>query len=89
MKAVVSVLGKDSVGTVSYTHLKAYLLKTLDTCPSSVSELVVIHGSNHGDKLAQLVRKQIKHPRISKIFLTMNPGETILELKAVKTGIKK
>ena len=71
------------------SQVKAYLLKTLDSCPSSVSELVVIHGSNHGDKLAQLVRKQIKHPRISKIFLTMNPGETILELKAVKTGIKK
>ena len=71
------------------SQAKAYLLKTLDSCPSSVSELVVIHGSNHGDKLAQLVRKQIKHPRISKIFLTMNLGETILELKAVKNGIKK
>ena len=27
------------------SQAKAYLLKTLDSCPSSVSELVVIHGS--------------------------------------------
>lgn len=71
------------------SEAKKYILKTLDSCSLAITELVIIHGSTHGDKLAQMVRRQIKHPRINKILMTMNPGETIYVLEAVKTGIKK
>lgn len=71
------------------SEAKKYILKTLDECPSAITELTVIHGSTHGNKLAQMVRRQIRHPRISKILMTMNPGETIYVLVPVKTGNKK
>lgn len=71
------------------SEAKKYIVKTLDECPSTINELIVIHGSTHGNKLAQLVRRQIRHPRIDRILMTMNPGETIYALKPVKTGNKK
>lgn len=71
------------------SEAKKYILKTLDECPSSITELIIIHGSNHGNKLALMVQRQIHHPRISKVLMTMNPGKTIYVLGSVKTGIKK
>lgn len=71
------------------SEAKKYILKILDECPSEITELIVIHGSTHGNKLAGMVRKQIRHPRISRVLMTMNPGETIYVLVSVKTGIKK
>lgn len=65
------------------------ILKTLSDCPSTITELVIIHGSTHGNTLAQMVRRQIRHPRISRILMTMNAGEMIYVLTSVKTGIKK
>ena len=63
---------------------KDYILKTLNECPKNITELCIIHGSNSGNVLMGLVRKQIKHPRINRIFLTLNSGETIYDLKLHK-----
>ena len=71
------------------SQAKSYIVRMLDACSPNITELIIIHGSTHGDRLALLVRRQIKHERISKILLAMNPGETIYVLKPVKTGIKK
>lgn len=63
---------------------KEYILKVLNDAPANVNELLIIHGSNQGNVLQQVVRKQIKHPRINKIFVTLNPGETLYDLKLSK-----
>ena len=58
-----------------------WLLKNwLDHAPPGVTELRVIHGSNRGTVLRDMVRKELKHPRIQRKLLSLNPGETRLLL---------
>ena len=58
-----------------------WLLKNwLDHVPPGVTELRVIHGSNRGTVLRDMVRKELKHPRIHRKLLSLNPGETRLLL---------
>lgn len=40
----------------------------------------MIHGSNRGTVLRDMVRKELKHPRIHRKLLSLNPGETRLLL---------
>ena len=49
-----------------------------------VTEVRVIHGSNHGQALRDMVRLRLKHPRIAAKLLTLNPGETRLLLNPPK-----
>lgn len=53
----------------------------LSSAPDGVAEVRVIHGSNRGQALRDMVRLRLKHPRIAAKLLTLNPGETRLLLK--------
>lgn len=61
-------------------------IKTLEkfivSCDKSVTEIVVIHGYHSGNALKDMVRNKnkLRSKRISRRKLTMNQGETILEL---------
>lgn len=57
------------------------LLNWLDHVPPGVTELRVIHGSNRGTVLRDMVRQELNHPRIKSKLSTLNPGETRLILK--------
>lgn len=57
------------------------LLNWLDHAPAGITELRVIHGSNRGTVLRDMVRNDLKHPRIKAKLPTLNPGETRLILK--------
>lgn len=57
------------------------LLNWLDHAPDSITELRVIHGSNRGTVLRDMVREQLRHRKIKAKLPTLNPGETRLILK--------
>ena len=60
---------------------KSYLQKILKNLSINITEVIVIHGNNRGDKLANMVRKEFKHKRIDRKILSLNGGITILKLK--------
>jgi DNA-nicking Smr family endonuclease len=60
---------------------KRYLEQFLSRANGNVREVTVIHGYSSGTVLQQMVRNSLKHSRIKRKVLTMNPGVTILELK--------
>lgn len=62
-------------------NAKDLLLNWLDHVPAGVSELRVIHGSNRGTVLRDMVREELSHPKIQAKLPTLNPGETRLILK--------
>ncbi len=57
------------------------LLNWLDHVPTGVDELRVIHGSNRGTVLRDMVREELSHPKIRSKLSTLNPGETRILLK--------
>ncbi len=59
---------------------KKLLLNWLDHVPSGVTELRVIHGSNRGTVLRDMVRG-LSHPKIKSKLASLNPGETRILLK--------
>lgn len=63
---------------------KSLLENWLGHAPAGVTELRVIHGSNRGTVLRDMVQRDLKHPRIQRKLLTLNPGETRLLLKPPK-----
>lgn len=66
---------------MSVPEAKQYLENTLKTANSQIEEIIVIHGSNGGDKLAIMVRKSLKHKRIKQKILSLNGGITTLIIK--------
>ena len=48
---------------------------------TQTEELLVIHGYNSGQKLRDMVRGRLKHPRIQSKLLSLNPGQTRILLK--------
>ena len=60
---------------------RSLLENWLGHAPAGVTELRVIHGSNRGTVLRDMVQRDLKHPRIQRKLLTLNPGETRLLLK--------
>lgn len=62
-------------------NAKDLVLNWLDHAPAGITELRVIHGSNRGTVLRDMVRNDLKHPRIKAKLPTLNPGETRLILK--------
>lgn len=79
-KRVGGVMSVDLHGTSAETA-EALLLSWLDHAPESVQELRVIHGSNRGTVLRDMVRGKLSHPRIRAKLPSLNPGETRLLLK--------
>lgn len=57
------------------------LLNWLDHAPPGTTELRVVHGSNRGTVLQELVRYELSHPKIASILPSRNPGETRILLK--------
>ena len=60
---------------------KRQLEQRLSRIDAGVTERVVIHGYNNGQVLRDMVRKQLKHPRIQAKLLSLNPGQTRILLK--------
>lgn len=60
---------------------KRCLEQYLSRAPKDVTEVKVIHGYNSGQVLRDMVRRELKHPRISAKLLSLNPGETRILLK--------
>lgn len=59
---------------------KKFLEQFLSRANGNVKEVTVIHGYSSGTVLQQMVRRGLKHHRIKRKILSMNPGVTILEL---------
>jgi len=49
-----------------------YLEKELDTAPEYVKIVEVVHGFHKGRAILNMVRKEFKHPRIEKKYLSFN-----------------
>ena len=60
---------------------KEELEALLDRCGGDVHEIVVIHGYHGGSALKNMVRSELRHPRIQQKILSLNQGETTLLLK--------
>ena len=56
----------------------------LNQAPEEVQELRVIHGYQRGTVLRDMVRNQLKHPRIQSKLLSLNQGQTRILLKKGK-----
>ncbi len=71
---------------------KARLEHLLSHVDPQVREVVVIHGYSRGTVLRDMVRTQLKHPRIQTKLLSLNQGQTrilLKEPKAAATGKHK
>lgn len=60
---------------------KRQLEQLLSRLSPQTEELLVIHGYNSGQKLRDMVRGRLKHPRIQSKLLSLNPGQTRILLK--------
>ncbi len=60
---------------------KKELEKLISRCDKSTHEIDVIHGCHGGTALLNLVRKDLKHPRLVKKILSLNNGMTTLVIK--------
>ncbi len=60
---------------------KRALEQLLTRTGKNVTEVRVIHGYNNGQVLRDMVRRELKHPRISAKLISLNPGETRIILK--------
>ena len=63
------------------SEAKDWLSARVSRAPKQIREIVVVHGYRGGTALQNMVRKSFKHPRVSRVVLGLNPGETILILK--------
>lgn len=70
---------------------KYYLERLLVMLAPDIKEVVVIHGYRGGTALMNMVRKELHSKRISRRFLSLNPGITslILTNSGNKGHIKK
>lgn len=64
------------------------LEQLLSRAGKNVTEIRVIHGYNSGQVLRDMVRRQLRHPRIEAKLVSLNPGETRLLLKSPDGGAK-
>lgn len=60
---------------------KRELESLLTRCDKNTHEIDVIHGCHGGTALQNLVRRELKHPRLVRRILTMNNGMTTLIIK--------
>lgn len=64
------------------------LERVLSRAGKNTAEIRVIHGYHNGQALRDMVRLQLKHPRIAAKLVCLNPGETRLLLKLPDGGTK-
>ena len=60
---------------------EAYMNSLLKKLSKDVDEIVVIHGFNNGNRLANWLRKKYSNKKIAQKILTMNNGVTILKIR--------
>ncbi len=60
---------------------KSQLQKLLSRIGPKTEELIVVHGYNGGQVLRDMVRGELKHPRIQSKLLSLNDGQTRILLK--------
>ena len=75
-----STLEVDIHGMTS-SDAKRQLEHLLSRADKSTKEILVIHGYSHGQVLKEMVRTQLKHPRIDCKLLSLNQGQTRIILK--------
>lgn len=63
------------------TDAKRELERLLSRAGKNIHEVVVIHGYSHGQVLKNMVRRDLKHPRIQSKLLSLNEGQTRILLK--------
>lgn len=68
------------IHSMQRAQAKKYLEQFLSGVNGNVKEITVIHGYSSGNVLQQMVRNGLKHHRIKRKILTLNPGVTVLEL---------
>ncbi|MGL5540155.1 MAG: Smr/MutS family protein [Erysipelotrichaceae bacterium] len=62
---------------MDYVEAKIFLKRYLDKiAKKGEREITVVHGHHGGKVLHDLVRKEFKHPRVTKVIWKVNPGET-------------
>lgn len=81
MTAQAGVVELDLHGLNRY-QAKLLLDSRLRRADKSVYRIRVIHGSNRGTALRDMVRGEYaKHPKVLRIEMGLNPGETDLVLR--------
>ena len=60
---------------------KRQLELLISRADKNIREIVVIHGYHGGSALKEMVRAELRHPRIQQKMLSLNQGETTLILK--------
>jgi DNA-nicking Smr family endonuclease len=60
---------------------KRDLEQLLSRADKNIKEVRIVHGYHNGQVLRDMVRRQLKHPRIASKLICLNPGETRLILK--------
>ena len=60
---------------------KRQLELLISRADKNIREIVVIHGYHGGSALKEMVRTELRHPRIQQKMLSLNQGETTLILK--------
>ncbi len=83
MKPSPTVMEVDIHGLMA-ADAKARLEHLLSHAGPQVQEVVVIHGYSHGTVLRDMVRTQLKHPRIQSKLISLNQGQTRILLKKAK-----
>lgn len=63
------------------SEAKRQLESLLSRADKNIKEVIVIHGYSHGQVLKDMVRTQLKHPRIEAKLLSLNQGQTRIILK--------
>ena len=82
-KPLPTVMEVDIHGLMA-SDAKARLEHLLSNAGPQVEEVVVIHGYSRGTVLRDMVRNQLKHPRIQRKLLSLNQGQTRILLKKGK-----
>ncbi len=58
-------------------HLERYIV----SLPKGNHELRIIHGYKSGQTLKNMVRAKLKSKRIIRVRASINPGESIIDIK--------
>lgn len=62
---------------------KRRIMSEIQRADNSITQLEIIHGSNNGTAILDMVRNQLRSPRISYISPSLlNPGMTTIYLKS-------
>ncbi len=82
MKAPTSAFWEVDLHGMTKEQAKVCLEAKLRAAPRSVYRIRVIHGYHGGTELRDLVRKTFaKHPKVLRVEIGMNQGETELVLR--------